>query len=351
MPTVVVGVDNTDTSLHAARWAASLAAREDSELHIVGAYDASTSNYAPGLVIPQEVVEAIAGEAKDAVTNAASAALEAEPDLRIRTSVGEGDAARTLRIVRALEAVGESVTLPVWQLAEDVHALATVVTQTRGGMSLDTATKNAIIAEYATKPGDTGSAAEYAMRGKEGIRVFMLSPHEKMSPFQTAQMFSLQDPNIFNLAVRGVFDDCQDIVKAVSNDLASKRAHRIGTVNSINWARLLAQVVYYFAGVAGPRAVRIQKGVDTLVADTKLSRRKPPPPALFFVSTISGHLLTSPLSHSVSGWTKPSHPSHGETGRDQTGESQLILKSSRTSLRASASVIDPYCCTPSTSPR
>ena len=96
MPTVVVGVDNTDTSLHAARWAASLAAREDSELHIVGAYDASTSNYAPGLVIPQEVVEAIAGEAKDAVTNAASAALEAEPDLRIRTSVGEGDAARTL---------------------------------------------------------------------------------------------------------------------------------------------------------------------------------------------------------------------------------------------------------------
>jgi nucleotide-binding universal stress UspA family protein len=96
MPTVVVGVDNTDTSLHAARWAASLAAREDSELHIVGAYDASTSNYAPGLVIPQEVVEAIAGEAKDAVTNAASAALEVEPDLRIRTSVGEGDAARTL---------------------------------------------------------------------------------------------------------------------------------------------------------------------------------------------------------------------------------------------------------------
>ncbi len=96
MPTVVVGVDNTETSLHAARWAASLAAREDSELHIVGAYDASTSNYAPGLVIPQEVVEAIAGEAKDAVQQAAAAVLEAEPDVRVRTSVGEGDAARTL---------------------------------------------------------------------------------------------------------------------------------------------------------------------------------------------------------------------------------------------------------------
>ncbi|MFT4190705.1 MAG: threonine synthase [Comamonas sp.] len=96
--------------------------------------------------------------------------------------------------------------------------------------------------------GDTGSAAEYAMKGKRGVRVFMTSPHGRMSPFQQAQMFSLQDPNIHNLAIEGVFDDCQDIVKAVSNDLDFKRRHKIGTVNSINWARLLAQVVYYFAG-------------------------------------------------------------------------------------------------------
>ena len=96
--------------------------------------------------------------------------------------------------------------------------------------------------------GDTGSAAEYAMRGKHGVRVFMLSPHGRMSPFQQAQMFSLQDANIHNIAVEGVFDDAQDIVKAVSNDLAFKRRYKIGTVNSINWARLLAQVVYYFAG-------------------------------------------------------------------------------------------------------
>jgi threonine synthase len=96
--------------------------------------------------------------------------------------------------------------------------------------------------------GDTGSAAEYAMRGKRGVNVFMLSPHGRMSPFQQAQMFSLQDANIHNIAVEGVFDDCQDIVKAVSADLAFKRAYRIGTVNSINWARMLAQVVYYFAG-------------------------------------------------------------------------------------------------------
>ncbi|WP_310386026.1 threonine synthase, partial [Roseateles sp.] len=96
--------------------------------------------------------------------------------------------------------------------------------------------------------GDTGSAAEYAMRGKAGVNVFMLSPHGRMSPFQQAQMFSLQDANIHNIAIEGVFDDCQDIVKAVSSDLDFKRRYKIGTVNSINWARLLAQVVYYFAG-------------------------------------------------------------------------------------------------------
>jgi len=94
--------------------------------------------------------------------------------------------------------------------------------------------------------GDTGSAAEYAMRGRRGIRVFMLSPAGRMSPFQTAQMFSLLDDNIFNIAVDGVFDDCQDMVKAVSADLGFKSRHAIGTVNSINWARVLAQVVYYF---------------------------------------------------------------------------------------------------------
>ena len=107
--------------------------------------------------------------------------------------------------------------------------------------------------------GDTGSAAEYAMRGKQGVRVFMLSPHGRMSAFQQAQMFSLQDENIHNLAVEGVFDDCQDIVKAVSNDLEFKRQYKIGTVNSINWARLLAQVVYYFAGYFQATASDAQK--------------------------------------------------------------------------------------------
>src|SRR4030095_8236829 len=80
--------------------------------------------------------------------------------------------------------------------------------------------------------GDTGGAAEYAMRAKRGVQVFMLSPHGRMSPFQQAQMFSLQDGNIHNIAIVGVFDDCQDIVKAVAGDLEFKRRHRIGSVNS-----------------------------------------------------------------------------------------------------------------------
>ncbi|ANN77224.1 threonine synthase [Bordetella flabilis] len=96
--------------------------------------------------------------------------------------------------------------------------------------------------------GDTGSAAEYALRGKKGVAVFMLSPHGRMSAFQRAQMYSLQDPNIHNIAVHGVFDDCQDIVKALAGDLKFKAECRIGAVNSINWARIAAQVVYYIHG-------------------------------------------------------------------------------------------------------
>ena len=110
------------------------------------------------------------------------------------------------------------------------------------------AKRNETINILGATSGDTGSAAEYAMRGKNGVRVFMLSPHGKMSAFQRAQMYSLQDENIINIAVRGMFDDCQDIVKAVANDAQFKAQFRIGAVNSINWARVLAQIVYYFKG-------------------------------------------------------------------------------------------------------
>ena len=129
--------------------------------------------------------------------------------------------------------------------------------------------------------GDTGSAAEYALRGKRGLNVFMLSPHGRMSPFQQAQMFSLQDANIHNIAIEGVFDDCQDIVKATSNDLEFKRRHKIGTVNSINWARLLAQVVYYFAGYFQASELRPASAGRLRRADRQLRQhlRRPHRPA------------------------------------------------------------------------
>ena len=117
---------------------------------------------------------------------------------------------------------------------------------------------------FGATSGDTGSAAEYAMRGKRGVRVFMLSPHGRMSAFQQAQMFSLHDENIFNIAVHGVFDDCQDMVKRVSEDLEFKSKNAIGAVNSINWGRIVSQVVYYFKGYLGTIAATGKSVGDTV---------------------------------------------------------------------------------------
>ncbi|MEP7206168.1 MAG: threonine synthase [Casimicrobiaceae bacterium] len=128
--------------------------------------------------------------------------------------------------------------------------------------------------------GDTGSSAEYAMRGKDRVRVFMLSPQGRMSPFQQAQMYSLAEPNIHNIAIDGVFDDCQDIVKAVSGDAAFKSRWRIGTVNSINWARVAAQVVYYFKGYLAV-AAKVGEPVDFAV------------PSGNFGNILAGHVARS----------------------------------------------------------
>ena len=157
------------------------------------------------------------------------------------------------------EVFGSDAIVPVRQLDGVLHiealsngptlAFKDMAMQLLGNLfEYELARRNEELNILGATSGDTGSAAEYAMRGKKGVRVFMTSPHGRMSPFQQAQMFSLQDENIHNIAIEGVFDDCQDIVKAVSNDHAFKAQYKIGTVNSINWARLLAQVVYYFAG-------------------------------------------------------------------------------------------------------
>ncbi len=93
--------------------------------------------------------------------------------------------------------------------------------------------------------GDTGSAAEHALRGRDRVSIFMLSPQGRMSAFQRAQMYSLQDDNVHNIAVEGVFDDCQNLVKRLNIDPEFKRAHNLGAVNSINFGRISAQIVYY----------------------------------------------------------------------------------------------------------
>jgi threonine synthase len=148
---------------------------------------------------------------------------------------------------------------------------------------------------FGATSGDTGSAAEYAMRGKKGVRVFMTSPAGRMSPFQQAQMFSLMDENIHNIAIEGVFDDCQDIVKAVSNDLDFKRRYKIGTVNSINWARLMAQVVYYFAGYfqatnAAPTLATSSAALPPEGANSPLPRVSFTVPSGNFGNVCAGHV-------------------------------------------------------------
>ncbi|MBO3143064.1 threonine synthase [Dermatophilus congolensis] len=149
--------------------------------------------------------------------------------------------------------------VPVSQLAEGIHllhlsngptaAFKDMAMQLLGELfEYELNRRQTHITILGATSGDTGSSAEYAMLGKDRVRVFMLSPAGRMTPFQQAQMFSINDPAIVNIAVAGVFDDCQDIVKAVNADTNFKRTHNIGAVNSINWARLLAQVVYYIAG-------------------------------------------------------------------------------------------------------
>ncbi len=94
--------------------------------------------------------------------------------------------------------------------------------------------------------GDTGSAAIHGLKGKRNVNIFILHPHNKVSRVQQLQMTTVEDKNVYNIAIKGTFDDCQAIVKAIFNDLNFKEKYRLGAVNSINWARILAQIVYYF---------------------------------------------------------------------------------------------------------
>lgn len=111
----------------------------------------------------------------------------------------------------------------------------------------------------AATSGDTGSAAICGVRGQARIHIFVMHPHGRVSALQERQMTSVLDANVFNLAVKGSFDDCQHIMKTLFNDLPFKDAHALGTVNSVNWARVLSQIVYYFHAAF---RVRAETGAD-----------------------------------------------------------------------------------------
>ena len=110
----------------------------------------------------------------------------------------------------------------------------------------------------AATSGDTGSAAICGVRGQKRIHIFVMHPHGRVSPLQERQMTAVLDANVFNLAVKGSFDDCQLIMKTLFNDLPFKDAHALGSVNSVNWARVLSQIVYYFYA-----AFRVQEATNT----------------------------------------------------------------------------------------
>jgi len=211
-----------------------------------------------GLFLPQSY-PVLTPEELDGLRNMSYAELAYAIVGRYADDIPSADLKRIIDATYTAEVFGSADITPVRTLEPGLHilqlsngptlAFKDMAMQLLGNLfEYVLAKRDAEINILGATSGDTGSSAEYAMKGKRGIRVFMLSPHEKMSPFQAAQMFSLQDKNIFNIAVRGVFDDCQDVVKAVSNDLEFKSKYKIGAVNSINWGRIVAQVVYYFKG-------------------------------------------------------------------------------------------------------
>jgi len=115
--------------------------------------------------------------------------------------------------------------------------------------------------------GDTGSAAICGVRGRQGIHIFVMHPHKRVSPIQERQMTTVLDDNVHNIAIEGSFDDCQRIMKSLAADLEFKRKYSLGAVNSVNWARVLAQVVYYFRAALGVQratgAAKVRVAVPT----------------------------------------------------------------------------------------
>ena len=178
---------------------------------------------------------------------------------RYADDIARADLERIVARVYTAEVFGSADITPVSMLEPGLHllhasngptlAFKDVAMQLLGALfEYELERRHATLNVLGATSGDTGSAAEYALKGKRGVKVFMLTPKGRMSPFQSAQMYSLAEANVFNVAIDGVFDQCQDIVKALSGDTEYRQRHHLGTVNSINWARVAAQSVYYFKG-------------------------------------------------------------------------------------------------------
>ena len=209
-----------------------------------------------GLVVPETLPQVTADEI-ESWRSLSYAELAAEVLSRFATDIPRDDLDRMCRDAYSAELFVAEEIVPLTPIDEDITLVGLSEGPTLAfkdmamqflGQALEyvLARSDRALNILGATSGDTGSAAEYALRGKEGIAVFMLSPQGRMSAFQRAQMYSLEDENIHNIAVAGVFDDCQNLVKSLSSDLEFKRAHHLGTVNSINLGRITAQIVYYF---------------------------------------------------------------------------------------------------------
>lgn len=186
--------------------------------------------------------------------------------------------------------------------------------------------------------GDTGSAAIYGLRGKPSISIYILHPLGRVSPIQEAQMTTVTDANVHNLALRGTFDDCQDAVKALFADTEFNARHRLGAVNSINWARILAQTVYYFHAYlalvkAKGEGVKVQFVVPTgnfgdVLAGWYATRMGLPTGAPLGIATNSNDILarfwatgvyaTAAEESTPEAPSDPTAPAHGASDGKQT---------------------------------
>ncbi|WP_053386330.1 threonine synthase [Leucobacter japonicus] len=209
-----------------------------------------------GLVVPETLPQVTAAEI-ESWRSLSYPELAAEILSRFATDIPRADLDEMMRAAYSAEKFVSEQIVPLTKLDEEITLVGLSEGPTLAfkdmamqflGQSLEyvLARSDRALNIIGATSGDTGSAAEYALRGKDGIAVFMLSPQGRMSDFQRAQMYSLDDANIHNIAVEGVFDDCQNLVKALSGDLDFKRTHELGTVNSINLGRISAQLVYYF---------------------------------------------------------------------------------------------------------